>query len=593
MSMLDDDGRQPEDDVNPDKEPENIAPNPMASKIDELNYLTRWIENSKFIGSPGRAGYNYYEETHSDLTDAATIDDEVEIGTVGSNGAGLLIGWIIHTLSVRYKLYPGRKALNPLYRNFKTLANVGATIGTLIANFLPFSDNARKFFSAIITDIACIALGIFAIPYWLIRQYVFKIDSKKNDTYALTGIEGWSKYGKTLLVFGSSLGQIAGALYAYLKQSSLASASAKTSIAIYGGIVGVGSFVLGLILIPLINRISKRLGHGKILSTDEENKDVFRNNYVRSGMTLGVALGTVIGFAIGSALLPGVGSLIGATIGGAIGCIILGTALGITGNRVSQYTKRKWNVATDTENSWDYATRTTSFAFASVGALIGFFLPVPGGMAAGALLGSAIGGTLGWFAGFPIIRKARQIQSQEEASTSLSWTQRVATGVNLGTIIGAIAGLVIGLAGGPLGIIAGVTLCSAIGGIVGGLIATYYGKEARKVMKTGMGIKTKETPPTPPPAPASTLTISNALTSATHIASAPISAPIIEEAKPPATPRSSTVASSVPPPDDSKSILRNNSSPSFFNNCPALDNEPPAPNNPNNNVTSLPRAATV
>lgn len=557
-------------------EPQKKGQSPNASKQDEYNYATRWIENSRFLGASARLPYDYIKETRIDPTNPTIIDSQVQTGTVIGNSTGLFFGLFIHFICVKFKLYTPY-SVNPLYRNFKTLANVGGTVGTLIANLLPFSDNTRKFFAAILTDISCITLGILALPYWLFyrnkndgcdlflmsnpntenpsdsdykvsdgnhlylyktndtdvfyyiqengkpRKYEMKIVVKeisdslnkatlndpskqkelskcddrsitdailsftsqkkhtKNewDTYTITGTEGWSKYGKTLLVFGTSLGQIGGALFAYLRQTSLV--VARTSIAIWGGITAVGSFVLGLILVPLINWCSEKFSGEKALVTSKEKKDVFRNNYIRAGMTLGLSLGTAIGFGLG-AFLP-FGSLIGATVGGAIGSVILGIAIGIKGRQISEYVRVNWKISKDTENSWDYATRTTSYAFTSVGALIGFFLPVPGGMVAGVLLGGAIGGALGWFVGLPVIRQARQGGKKEEyLSASLPWTQRVATGVNLGTMLGAIVGLIIGAAGGPLGIVAAVSLCSSIGGVLGSVVGTFYGKKVKPVL---------------------------------------------------------------------------------------------------------------
>ncbi len=423
------------------------------------NYDTRMkVDLPRLTGTPAQIAF---DQSHPLNLSRSTMDDETQIGMAIGYGVGIIGGWLLSLLGKRFNWFKSKKGtLNPLYRAFKSLACAGLIFGMLIANLLPLPQNGKKLLIPVIADIGCIVFGIFAIPYWLIRHYVLKIDPETNDTYSKLGPDGWSKYTKMFLVWGTSLGQIMGYFY-----SQLARAPLTTSMNIVGGIAGSAAFFLALILVPTINKISEVLGYGKILHLNDDKKNLFSNNYVRSGITFGAA----IGFALGGPL------------GSAIGSVIGGMFLGLTGYKITSYIQQKWLSATpDTENRWDYPTRTTSFAGASIGCLIGFFLPIPGG----ALLGSAIGGALGWFVGFPVIKIARKIQPEEEKSTSLPWSQRVATEVNRFAMIGMIVGAVIGLIlGGPGGAVAGGTLGGAIGGVIGTLRGVFYGKEARAVMK--------------------------------------------------------------------------------------------------------------
>lgn len=430
------------------------------------------VDLARFTGMPVQIAF---DQSHPLNMNRSTMDDDVQIGLAIGNGIGIIGGWLLTLLCIRFHWFQTHKSLNPLYRSFKTLACTGLVVGMLLANLIPLPSSGRKFLTPIISDVCCIFFGIFAIPYWLVRQYILRINPEVNETYSKLGVEGWSKYNKMFLVWATSLGQFTGYIYSLVVRAPL---SASMNIA--GGIVGAAAVALGFIMVPAINKISELLGYGKILQLNSNDKHRFSTNYVRSGITLGTALGFVLGGPVGSA------------IGGVLG----GLLLGVTGHRITSYIQRNWLAATtETENRWDYPTRTTSFAGASFGCLIGFFLPIPGG----ALLGSALGGAIGWFAGLPAVWLPRKIQPVEEKSTTLPWSQRVATEVNRFAMIGMIIGAVIGfVAGGPGGAVAGGTLGGAIGGVIGTIRGVLYGKEARAVMKK---VIFPEPPPPPPQAP--------------------------------------------------------------------------------------------
>lgn len=444
----------------------------------KANFEARQAELGKFFAEPVTGLCTYYQQNLPALSTSPSLsaNDEAEIGTAAGSVSGLLFAWSFHAIALRYDLYQNKPSKNIFYRNLKTLFSVGFAFGALIASFLPLPDAGKQFISYCIASIGSLVLGAFAIPYWWIRQYVLNINSEENSksTYSVTGDEGWSKFGKTLFVFGTTLGQLLGAAYSVAVKTPMAA-----SIAIGSGIVGVGSFFLGLVMVPTINRISEAFGYGKILKAD---KDDFRNNYVRSGLTGGLTVGMAIGCIVGTFLLPGLGSILGATIGGAICSIAGGIFVGVKGHKISAYIKEHWNNNKQTDNGWDYATRTMSLAFAAVGTVIGLFVPLPGST----IFFANLFGAIGWALAFPVVRLARRVQPNETNAKdcgSLPWTQRTAYGINIGTAIGATIGVVIGLAGGPLGVWAMGTLCGAIGGIIGGLVKTLADKETRKTIK--------------------------------------------------------------------------------------------------------------
>lgn len=542
---------------------------PPVSKQDELNYLTRWVEDSRFFGGVFQGYIDYSAVEHSDVADNVNAAYDAEVGTLAGLGSGIIMGFVLHFLFRRY--YKAKKSLNPLYRTFKTLASLGMSVGIFIANILPMPATAKGFFAAVFADIACLVIGLFALPYWLIRQYILKTPANLRHQFTKTGNEGWSKYAKTALVFGTYLGQALGALFGYVSHSNL-----LTTLAIGSAVGAITCFAASLIFVPLINKFfakklitegydiylfnRRNLGrtyfnknrkaliltnigekcaayfvengqlnsepvqitlspsqiskineewhydvNGKVENISNNDlciadittqaclksgradpKDQFRNNYIRTGITLGLAVGSILGFILGTLIFPGLGSLIGMLLGGAVTAIFGGILIGKHGHKISYNLQKKLNITTESDNSWDYASRSTSYAFAFLGAAIGFFVPVPGGFFIGAALGSAIGGVIGWFAGLGIVKKARKMNPVENKAETLPWTQRVGSGLNIGSIIGAVIGFGLGVLGGPLGALAGATLGLAVGGVIGSACGALADKPARGLMKQAL-----------------------------------------------------------------------------------------------------------
>ena len=436
---------------------------------DKLNFFGRWIEISRFLGMWPQAV----------VAEEVTIegaDFDNQMGSMVDKISGVVIAAVMHlTFRDRYKKV---KSLNPLYRNFKTLATAGTELGLMISDLwlLP---------QLLATAVFALGIGLLAIPYWLYREYILESPPKLRNADYKTGPEGWSKYGKTFLVFGMYLGETIGSIFAFALQGNF-----LRNIAIFGAVGSVVSFLAGLVIVPLVN---KKFKHALI--TD---KNRFRNNYIRSGITLGIAVGSVIGFILGTFLFPGLGSLIGMAIGTAFGSVVGGIVLGIYGYKITEYVREKWNGGDDPDNSWDYASRNTSYLFGFAGAAIGFFIPVPGGALIGAAIGSAIASTVGWLAGLVLIKWARITAPIEPKALTLPWTQRIANGSMIGSMIGAALGFGLGFITGPGGAIMGATLGFSAGAIAGGLAYGLYDKMARKLITAFFLGKTVQVLPASP-----------------------------------------------------------------------------------------------
>jgi hypothetical protein len=446
----------------------NTSANDTVSAQDKLSLYGRWVEEGRFIGQvPEVLVAEEYTSGNSDF--------DLLVDSIVNKISGLVIGSVSH--GVFKSKYKKIRSLNPLYRNFKTLATAGTELGLIFYNlrYLPM---------VLSTAIFSLAMGLFAIPYWLYREYYSKTPLEQRNVYTRVGPEGWSKYAKTFLVFGMYVGEVIGNFISFITRGDF-----LRNIAVYGAIGSFVAFIAGLIAVPLINKFY----NNKLIGT----KDAFRNNYVRSGITFGVALGSVIGFVIGTVAFPGLGSLAGMAMGAAFGSVIGGIALGVYGKKITNYLQRKWKVKENTDNSWDYATRNLSYLFGFIGAAIGFFVPVPGGALMGATLGTAVGGAVGWAAGFFVIRAARKTSATENIALTLPWTQRIANGTMLGSIVGAGLGFLIGLAGGPAGAVLGASLGYSLGATLGGLSYGLYDKSARKLLRhyfTGKTIPADEEP---------------------------------------------------------------------------------------------------
>jgi uncharacterized membrane protein len=453
------------------------------SEQDRLNFFGRWIEIARFLGGLPALTVSYLVQTQG-----KDYDDQLD--GVADKIGGVLIGGLLHLTFRRY--YQKIKSLNPLYRNFKTLAFAGTAIGIVVASLtaLPM---------LLSTVVFSLGLALFSIPYKLLRdRFLVDKDNKPipmdvRNRYFKTGIEGWSKYGKTFLVFGMYAGELFGLVMGPLIRGG----DLLRNLALFGAIGSVVSFVAGLIIIPVGNRFFKDIFISKDKEDNTKDKNTFRNNYVRSGITLGIAVGTIIGFIA----WPGA-AILGMTVGAAFGAVAGGIALGAFGLRITKYIQVNWHIEEDTHNSWDYATRNSSYLFGFIGAAIGFFVPVPGGLLAGGAIGTTIGGAavgtalagaticgavasvIGWGLGLVVIRAARITKPKEkqEETDTLPWTQRIAFGSMYGSMLGASLGFTMGLIGGPALATMGGTLGFSAGAVAGGLTFGLWDDRSRELI---------------------------------------------------------------------------------------------------------------
>jgi len=473
--------------------------NQPVEKKDELNYACRWVTDvGQVTGKTGSlASIVVFENNIPGSPNATTIYNDIQISTAIGSGAGLLFGLAGHALCVRNNWYT-KGGLDPLYRKVKTLGVAGWAAGTIAASFtahfMPCSDALRPFLTPIFAAGACLVFGAMA-PLYMLYKHTQKKDpaddhpvENANESYCRTGCESHSKYLKSALVGGTFLGPAAGALYDQEIGSDISKDDVNTATAI----TGFGAFLLGMVLVPGINRLGRTLGYdGNILETkkefDEEGNPVkpegFRNNYLRTGMQLGGSLlAMILILASGAALYVAPLTLL---IYGGIASVGMGLLFGAIGHKISPFLAKHWNLGKDPENGWDYATRGVSMTFGSVGTIVGLCFGNP-------ILGAAIGGVFGWFAGlFAVWLPRKFISEDDNKSTSLPWSQRTGTGGIIGIAIGTGVGLVLALGSGPLAPVA-LLLFPAIGSLIGNVIGGLCGRQTRKTIRLMISGEEKE-----------------------------------------------------------------------------------------------------
>jgi MFS family permease len=388
--------------------------------------------------------------------------------------------------------YSGKTSLNPLYRTFRTLGKFGSQAGIIVSYFFSGEDrNKQRLISYILSNAFAIVAGLFAFPYWLIREKILKIPPNSKHKYDLTALEGWSKYARTAQALGTGVGQAVGGLVIGAAQNATAAAT-SFSIAFWGGIVGLGSFLLGIIGVPLINWISSKFTRdGKGILTSN-SKNGYRNNYTRSGIILGAGIGACLGLLIGNWSF---GLVMASTIFSALGSVVGGVVLSTYGHKIHKkmhpLPPNKTEDDEDIENSWDYVSRSSASVFGFIGAAVVCAIN-PAAALMLAPIGAAIASGIGWCLGLLIMRKARQLPGNEteKKADTLPWTQRITMGANIGSIIGSAIGVAVGFAGfvlaGPAGVILAVSLFGAIGAVVGGIWGALYDKPARKLVFQGL-----------------------------------------------------------------------------------------------------------
>lgn len=428
-------------------------------------------------------------------------------------GIAISLGWVLVL-----KLLPTKKArdywrtlilpdkLNPWSRRFKTMFVLGLKIGDIVGNVVPIPllpgghTITNKIFSTLIGYTCGLVLGLTGLIFFRVDflNYFKKRDwedtLKKYFEFGVEG-DGWSKYVKRVIVWSSHIGTIVGAII------GLFFFSPEIGIVIGSAIGGLFGFLLGTILIPIGNVIKYHVAPRiknlinkyfpkKSPPDDSSSKETlvkeksfverfiakfysdYKTNQIRAGMAFAGAIGGVAGALIGAFLLPGLGAIAGAAIGNAIGAVIGGLLFGFVGPVISHY----FFGSVDTGNSPDYAFRTGSLVGSKQGIAPAITAKIPSDYnpivpEAGVLITGLFGVGREFF-----YRQYVKFRSKKAKPSSifndpeyvkdhiLPWTQRMATGIIIGSAIGSF----IGMFAFP-GI--GIPIGSAIGAVVGASLA--------------------------------------------------------------------------------------------------------------------------
>lgn len=425
------------------------------------------------------------------------VTEETDAGYVASFigaivGLGVASGYFIirKKLPQKWQDKLQTKSINTWARRFKTSFVFGQKCGEIIGSFVPVPDDipivemSRK----ILTKVLGYALGII---FGIIGFVFFKGDlTEANEKFLKLGKESWTKYGKTGLVFGTSVGATIGGLIGALLLPHWGGMLGNTAGGAIGGAVG---FVAAIALVPVYNYIKlKWFTKAKPENAPEEAKkginrvvnyvlslfSDYRTNYIRTGMTLGGSIGGVVGGVLGAFVFPVLGPIVGAMVGNAIGSVIGGIIVGIGGPLLAKY------LSPDSANSYDYGFRSGEKlgSLTGAGQIASPFVPDVGIVCVSA--GGAVAGLIG--AGREVYH-GRQLKKQDKKDEDhvLPWTTRAVSGVVVGSAIGGL----IGLAFPPFGPLIG----SGAGGLIGGLLAC----AAEPLMKW-LGFIPKPTPKAQP-----------------------------------------------------------------------------------------------
>ncbi|WP_058533847.1 hypothetical protein [Legionella saoudiensis] len=427
------------------------------------NYKARYVELAKpMTGIIALAIYHMLEDMDGDPGMKLNLSN-----TIATFVCWMLGEQLIHRICIHFDLYTKPDSKNPLYRNLKTLASLGSSLGVIFASLSSTLSN-RKLSASLYSMLMGSMIGLFAL---IIHQCDAFFVKNEANVDAQVGTEGWSKYSKTALVLGASMGQFLGGINSYLEDSD--TLTSLNNITLYSAIASVTTFLVVVACVPLINYLTRdkneKMSRGILVSDD---RALFNNNYVRSGFTLGAAMGTILGALLGPVLIPGLRIDVAITLGASALSVVLGVGFGFLGQKISSYFETHWGVSSTTDNSWSYAARSTANFFSYIGIALAYtFFPGATLMHA-AIIGSAMGSLIGWFAGLFIMCLARKIEPDEAKmnATTLPWTQRIAIGTTRGTIIGAVAGLALGfVVGGPYTLIGWSIFLGTLGGIIGGI----------------------------------------------------------------------------------------------------------------------------
>jgi hypothetical protein len=345
--------------------------------------------------------------------------------------------------------YPHKKSLNPFYRSYKTLSIFFQMIGSvaLIPVFFvsKFSQRLDMGFSSAFVGI----FGVFATSGMLWAQRYFKCcQPDDNRTLFKIGPDGWAKFVRTALYWGMCIGGVFG--YWFFIHGGYFN-NLNTAVMYTGAWGGIVCSVLSFIAIPTFNYFFKDKNNKPLLgfyAQDDEGKmrerNRYRDNYFRVGITIGVAIGAAALF-IGGTLygFPTEDMLGYVALGGSAGGAIGGVCSSLLGSTITAWVKRD-----NTANPWDFILANTATLFGylgiSLGTLAGLFIPFPGGALGGMALGSIVGKAAGNILGLAIGSCWNSSREEEETEQG-PWTQRMLLAANRYAVIGAALGFTMGI----------------------------------------------------------------------------------------------------------------------------------------------------
>jgi hypothetical protein len=280
-----------------------------------------------------------------------------------------------------------KKEANPASERIRSGAMLGGCVGIVvvflvlvIAGSVPLGVSIGLTFGA----------GLFAALGSLAAYFCHDAEEEQLAAGDQTVSNPWSKRIRAGVQWGACLGMLLGVLLPGLGLGL----TLMQTVFVGAALFSVGGALLALVIEPLLV--------DPLMSRNYETD----NPWVPR-CRLGVALGTSVGMLIGCVILlccpvlfPSV--LFGVTLVGAIGGLVGGVVAVLAEPMYLAYrgyyeadddekTAIEQDLTCTTGNSYSERCRTGVLVGAAIGAGIGFFLPIPGGL----FLGSAIGGVLG------------------------------------------------------------------------------------------------------------------------------------------------------------------------------------------------------
>lgn len=241
------------------------------------------------------------------------LDGDDETATYVSNFIGSIMGVLVSSgwfafgkkLPKTWRDNLLTNKINPWSRRFKTAFTFGQKCGELVGDFipipegLPFTHFGHRIIAKLLGCSLGIVIGIAGILF-------FKGDlSELGEKYLKFGSESWSKYAKTGLVYGSSVGAAIGGLLGTFVFPGMGTVA---GIAVGGAIGSVVGFSIAVASVPLFNHLKSRF----FPSTSNTEPDPitnpyhnYRTNYVRAGITFGSCIFAVVGGILGTVVFPG------------------------------------------------------------------------------------------------------------------------------------------------------------------------------------------------------------------------------------------------------------------------------------------------